>query len=122
MFLSSAGRVMRQRNDSRFETGLVTCRQIHVAKLCMGGHQATPGTHRNKRAVLALVPRVKLVEPLARALAPRVETAVDMPRCQPFFAREPRAGIQRAVRPNRLSIGAVDVARAVMDAVRGLEP
>ena len=31
--LSSAGRVMRQRDDRRFKTPLVTCRQIHVAKL-----------------------------------------------------------------------------------------
>ena len=31
--LSNAGRVMRQRDDRRFETPLVTCRQVHVAKL-----------------------------------------------------------------------------------------
>ena len=31
--LSRAGRGMRQRDECRFEAALVTCRQVHVAKL-----------------------------------------------------------------------------------------
>ena len=31
--LRGAGRVVRQSDDRRFEAPLVTCRQIHVAKL-----------------------------------------------------------------------------------------
>ena len=108
---------MRQRNDRRFETPLVTCRHVHVAKLCVRRRQASPGTHRDERAVAALLPGTEPIELLARALAQRIAAVVDVPVDMRLLAGEPGARVERSVGPDRVRVLHVHVARAVVDAV-----
>ncbi len=70
LLCNCAGRVMRQCDDRRFETPLVTCRRVHVAKLGMRRGDASTGAHRDERAVVALLPRRERVEARRRRVLP----------------------------------------------------
>src|SRR5262249_58844009 len=68
--LTLAGDGVRQRDDGRIETVLVTCRRVHVAKLTVRRRDAPSGTDRDVRAVAAFLPWRQPEKPLARALPP----------------------------------------------------
>src|ERR1700680_75918 len=69
--LSSAGRVMRQRNECRFENRLVACRRVHVTKLRVRCRRTPSGAYGDKCTISAVSPCADPVEPFARGLAPR---------------------------------------------------
>src|SRR5262249_33089625 len=102
--------------------GLVTCRQIHVAKLGVRCHKTAPGTHGYERAVAALLPRMQTFKAFARALAQRVAPIVDVTSRLGLVAREPRATVKRSVRPDRVGVRHVHMARTARDAVGRREP
>src|SRR5437016_2307960 len=74
--LCRAGDVMCQRHERRFETPLVTCRPVHVAKLRVRGHEASPRAHGDIRAVSTVFPGIEMVEFVAHLLAPGVGAIV----------------------------------------------
>src|SRR6266536_1933111 len=113
---------MRQRNERRFETGLVTCRHIHVTHLCVRGSYASPCTYGNKRAVAALLPRTQSLKLLERALAPRVAPVVDVARRQRLLTREARARVERSIRADGVRVLLVHVAGPVVDPVVRRKP
>src|SRR5689334_17031713 len=115
--LSSAGGGMRQRDERRVEAGLVTCRHVHVAKLAVRRRDASPGTHRDVRAVAAFFPRRETKKPLTRRLAPRLFPVVDVAGRERELAREARARVERAVGADRVRVRLVHVTRTVVDAV-----
>src|SRR5439155_15865559 len=100
--LCSAGRVMRQRNERRFERRLVTCRRVHVTKLRVRRHRTSPCTHGDEGTVATVLPRTDLLEPLARRLVPRLLPLVDMARRLRKLARETRTRVERSVGPDRV--------------------
>src|SRR5439155_12685660 len=122
LLLCRAGRGMRQRNECRFETALVTCRHVHVAKLRMGGRDAPAGADRNECTVAARLPWSEPVEFLARAVPPRVMAVADVPGRERQLTGEAGARIERAVRPDRVRMLLVYVARTVVHAVVRRKP
>jgi hypothetical protein len=121
LLLCSAGREVRQRNDCRFEAALVTRRQVHVAKLGMGGRDASARTDRDERAVAARLPWSEPVELLARGVPPRLTPVVDVAGRERQLPGEPGTGIQRAVGSDGVGVLLVHVARPVVHAVVGRE-
>ena len=100
--LCSAGRIMRQRNERRFETRLVTCRRVHVTKLRVRCHRTSPGAHGDEGAVATVLPRTDLLEPLARSVVPRLLPPVDVARRLRQLARETRTRVERSVGSDRV--------------------
>ena len=76
--LSCAGRGMRQRHECRFEAALVTCRQVHVAKLGERVCNAAARAHRHKRAVAAFFPGVESIELQPGGVAARIAPVVGV--------------------------------------------
>ena len=96
--LSSAGHVMCQRDERRFKASLVTCRQVHVAKLRERGRQAPARTNGDEGTISALHPGVESIELLSCLLAQRVASIIDVPRGLSQVTGESRAGVKRSVR------------------------
>src|SRR5262249_22803915 len=119
--LERTGRLMRQRNDCRLKARLVTRRHVHVTKLGVRRHETAPSTHGYERAVSALLPRVQPIEPLSGAFAPRFAAVVDVSRGQRLVAGEPRAGVERSVGADGVSVLHVHVARSARHAARRRE-
>src|SRR2546428_12337792 len=100
--LCSAGRVMRQRNECRFENQLVTRRRVHVTKLRVRCHRTSTGAHGDEGTVATVLPRTDLLEALARRLVPRLLPLVDVARGLRKLARETRTRIKRSVGSDRV--------------------
>ena len=78
---------------------------------------AAAGADRNERAVVALGPRRDHLEAPGRHAPPLFVAAVDVAGRLRGFAGEPRAGVERTVRPDGVRVMLVDLARSHMHAV-----
>src|SRR6185436_17744324 len=72
------GGFARERDDTRFEAGLVAVRRVHVAELVVRGHGAAARTDQNERAVVALLPRRQPLEVAQRLRAVVVLPVIDV--------------------------------------------
>src|SRR5436190_23437658 len=108
---------MRQRDNRRFKTALVTCRRIHVAKCRVRGCDTSPCASGNEGTVPARISGTEPVELCSNLFTPRIPTVVDMTRRHTLLSSEPRARIERTVRADGVGMVDVHVARAGMNAV-----
>ena len=109
---------MRQRDERRFEAALVTCRHVHVAKLCVRCDQASPGTDGDEGAVAAFLPGMQPFELSRAPIRASASCRSSMwPVDSAFLAGEPGARVERAVGADRVRVLHVHVARAVVHAV-----
>ena len=113
---------MRQRNERRFKCRLVTCRRVHVAKLCVRRHQTSARANGDERAVPAVFPWIQSVEPFPILLPPRVVPPVDVSGRERLLAGKPWAAVQRSVRSDRVCVLHVHVAGTVVHPVGRGEP
>src|SRR5262245_17090798 len=119
--LGCAGELLRQRNDRRFVTPLVTCRRIHVAKRHVRRCDAAPRTNGDEGAVATRVPWTEPIELFLRALAERFPPVVDMAGRHVFLPGESGARVEGAVRADRVRVLHVHMTWSVVDAVGCVE-
>src|SRR5687768_17042937 len=113
----AGGRVAGHGYDAGFETSLVAVGGVHVAELRVCGDGTAAGADRDERTVVAAFPRRQLIEPARGGRTDRARGAVDVPGRHLLVAREARAGVEIAVRADRVGVLLVDLTGSHVDAV-----